>query len=74
MIRLRKINEQYFENGVRYVVADLFVDSKPDTLPNPTEAASINGLMWGDILAPGTTIITKSLDLAILGDSWGDWI
>lgn len=72
MIKLRKINEQYFENGIRYVVADLFSDSKPDTLP--TTGSGIKGLSSSDCLAEGSTIITKSLDLAILGDSWGDWL
>ena len=30
---LRKINEQYYENGKRYVVADIVADSKPSKLP-----------------------------------------
>lgn len=72
MIKLRKINDQHFENGVRYVVADLIADSKPDTLP--TTGSNIKGLNDGDYLDAGSTIITKNLDLAILGDSWGDWL
>lgn len=72
MITVRKINEEYFENGIRYVVADLFSDSKPNTLP--TDWTDIKGLSYGDVLAQGSTIMTKSCDFAILGDSWGDWL
>ena len=72
MITVRQINKEYFENGIRYVVADLLSDSKPNTLP--TDWTDIKGLSYGDVLAQGSTIMTKSLDFAILGDSWGDWL
>lgn len=68
---LRKINEQYYENGKRYVVADIFADSKPSQLP--TTGENVKGLSADDYLAQGSTILTKSADLVMLGETWGEW-
>lgn len=68
---LRKINEQYYENGKRYVVADIVADSKPSQLP--TTGENVKGLSADDYLAQGSTILTKNIELAMLGETWGDW-
>ena len=71
-MRCKNVDKYWFENGYRYVVAEIYADTTPD--PFPTDGTDIDELSANDKLAQGTIIYVISTGTVYMAQSDGTFV
>lgn len=71
-MRCNRVEKYWFENGYRYVVADIYADTLPSTFP--TDGTDIEELSPNDKLAQGTTIYVIATGALYMAQSDGTFV
>ena len=71
-MRCNGVNNFWYDNGNKYVVADIYADTVPSTFP--TDGTNIDGLSSSDKLGQGTTIYVVSTGALYMAKSDGTFV
>ena len=73
MLRCNKVNNFWYSEGKRYVVADVITGDTPESFP--ADGTDIENLSENDILAMGTTIrVVQSAKVYMAKDDSGTFV